>query len=284
MEGRIVLVACLLALAGCPGGPGAGPAPGGADPTPTVTPVPEPTPEAPLPAWADVPDAALDPETVNGTALASAHVSETGPAYTRTVSLRIEAENGSLLVYEANRTRTGTEFLTDRRYRGPETARFVPGVADARNASEQLYDDGSGGELRQVVDGRPLTDGAADRPRFEPALRVHHRGYVETALDDVPLRGRTPSGDVVASVERGGTPLAVVPRYLSDPRDVGIEARVSPAGEVSRVTLVYRASLDGRAVTVEQTVRWGPPEGDVEPSWVDDRGAETATPTPGGGS
>ena len=274
MYRRIALLAGLLLLAGCPAAPI-----DDAEQTATVTPAPEPTQIGAIPSWLDAPAGTTDSPTINGSALADVHANETRQDSTRTVYLRIESETGLLLAYRANLTVSDSGFLTDRRYRGPATARFVPGSTNATNASEQYYDGDAGNERRQVVDGRVRTDDGAEYPRFEPALRIDPKGFIETLLDGVPTSNRTDAGIYVASTQQETLPGATAPRYLSDPRNAAIRARIDESGRVERLVVTYETTYDGRPVRVEQTLAWGPAEvGDDPPLWVE------GTPTQSGES
>jgi hypothetical protein len=274
MHWRIALLAGLLFLAGCPAAPI-----DDAEPTETVTPAPEPTPIGATGSWLDAPAGTTGSPTINGSALADVHANETRQDSTRTVHLRIESGTGPVLVYRANLTVSDSGFLTDRRYRGSATARFVPESTNATNASEQYYDGDAGKELRQVVDGRVRTDDGAEYPRFEPALRIDPKGFIETLLDGVPTSNRTDADIYVASTQQETLPGATAPRYLSDPRNAAIRARIDESGRVDRLVVTYEATYDGRPVRVEQTLAWGPAEvGDGPPSWVE------GTPTQSGES
>jgi len=271
---RTVLLAALVALAGCPAGPG-----GDTDPTPTLTPapVPEPSGIGPLPTWTDAPGSAFDAPTVDGPALADDHWFALGPYFTETTRLRIDAETRTLLDYRRNLTIVHHGLVTDRRYRGPLSARFVPDATNATSARERNYDGESAEVLRQVVDDRVRTAGGTAAPRFEPAVRTAP-GFIETVLDGAPVVNRTADGAYVVAAERASLTPATVPRYLTEPQVVTIRARIAGSGQVERLALTYEATYDGRPVCVEQTVVWGPPAvGDEPPPWVD------ATPTATGG-
>lgn len=258
MQWRIALLAGMLVLAGCPGAPSGDP-----EPTATVTPAPEPTPIGAIPSWLDAPAGTAGSPTINGSALADSHADATRRDSTRTVHLRIESETRLLLEYRADLTVAETGFSTDRRYRGPATARFVPGSTAARSSREQYYNGEAGTGRRQVVDGRVRTDDGAAYPQFEPALRIDPNGYIETLLDGVPIRNRTDGGRYVTSTQQATLPGATVPRYLSDPRNAEIRARIDESGRVERLVVTYEATDDGRPVRVEQTLLWGPaPVGD----------------------
>jgi hypothetical protein len=266
---RILLLAALVALAGCPAGPS-----GDADPTPTVTAIPDPAGVGPPPAWSDPPRAATDAPTVNGSVVARDHLVALRPYFTASTRLRIDTGNRTLLVYRDNRTIAAHGVVSDRRYRGPATARFVPNATDATTASERYYDGDDADALRQVVDGRRRTGPGS--LRFEPAVRTGTVGYLETVLDGAPLTNRTAAGTYVVTAERATLPLASVPRYLTAPRRVTVRALVRDSGRVERLAVTYVATDDGQPVQVEQTVVWGPPTaGEAPPAWVD--GTPTAS-------
>ena len=167
MEGRLLLlVAALLAVAGCGGTPTDTPVP-----SETVTPAPTPPTGEDLTTWTNAPDTVSENATVQGNFLADHHDREVSPHYARRIELRIENGSGVLLGYRENLTVTEEVVRTSRTYRGPLTGRFVPRTDGATSAAEQRYRAENGTAVRQVVDGRVRAAGQSSESRFEPAFR-----------------------------------------------------------------------------------------------------------------
>lgn len=267
VNGRVVLVACLLAVAGCSSAPADAPTP-----SETVTPAPVPATETPTPEPTGMDAPGLENGTVDGETLGAMHANTLGVPHTRTVSVRIETRNRTLLDYRTNRTFTGNSFRLTRTYRGPATARFVPDSESATMALGQLYRDEDGASRRQVVDGTLRTDGGSTpRPRLVPAVTIDDVGYIATLLDGAVVTSRTPAQGYVLSNDGVEAAATTLPGFLRNPRDLEVYGRLRETGRVSRLVVGYRATLDGQAVTVVQDVRWHKPTvNESTPAWVDD--------------
>ena len=267
MEGRLLLVAALLAVAGCGGAPSDTPVP-----SETVTPAPTPPTGEDRPSWTNAPDTAAENATVHGTRLAAQHDREVSPNYTRRLELRIENGSGVLLGYRGNLTITGEVVRTSRRYRGPLSARFVPGTDGATSAAEQRYRTDNGTAIQQVVDGRVRATGQSSVSRFEPAFRPEDN-YVAALLSAATIADHSQPRTYVATNEFEDAPVATTPVYLREPRDVEVHARVTERGLIRSLRVTYTATVDGERVEVVQTVAWDPRPRDVStPTWVTETG------------
>lgn len=267
MSGRIVLVACLLVLAGCGGAPADPPAP-----SETVTPAPVPTTETPVPEDPTTTAPGFENESVDGGMLGAMHANTLAVPHTRTVEILVDAPNRTLLAYRANRTITGNSFRLTRTYRGPLTARYVPGAETATSARLRRYRSDDRQARQQYVDGVRRTDGnASGAPRLGLPVAIDDVGYVAALLDGATLSSRTPSGGYLLAVDGAELSAATVPGILTAPRDGVVRGRLRETGRVSRLRLEYEATVDGQPVTVSQVVRWRKPTvNGSTPVWVDD--------------
>jgi hypothetical protein len=263
MEGRLLLVAVLLAVAGCGGTPTDTPVP-----SDTVTPAPTPPTGEDLPPWTNAPDTVSENATIQGTHLVEYHDREVSSPYARRIGLRIENGSGVLLEYRGNLTVTGEVFRTSRRYRGPLTARFVPRTDGATSAAEQRYRTDNGNAVRQVVDGRVRAAGQSSVSRFEPAFQPEG-GYVAALLSTAPITDHSQPRTYVATNEFEDPPAGTTPVYLREPRDVEVHALVTARGLIRSLRVTYTATLDGERVEVIQTIAWDPrPRAVTTPTWI----------------
>ena len=267
MEGRLLLVAALLAVAGCGGAPTDTPVP-----SETVTPAPTPPTGEDLPTWTNAPDTVSENATVQGNVLARQHEREVSPHYARRLGLRIENGSGVLLEYRGNLTVTEEVVRTSRRYRGPLSARFVPRTDGATSAAEHRYRTDNGTAVRRVVDGRVRAAGQSSVSGFEPAFRPEDN-YVAFLLSAAPVADHSQPRTYVATNEFEDAPAATTPVYLGDPRDVDVHALVTERGLVRSLRTTYTATLDGERVDVVQTVAWDPrPPAVSTPTWGTETG------------
>lgn len=252
MDRRLLLVALLLVLAGC-GELGTGERTPGA----TVTPAPTPVGGDDLPEWADQPGTVSGEPTVNGSALLRIHRSTLAGTFERSIHLEIGTDSRTLLRYRSNRTLAGEFQVVTRRYRGPETDRFVFGVDDATSARERLYvgERAEENEYEQVVDGEVRTDGDTTPHDLDPAVRPAP-GFIAGLLDGAPLSRAGQSETYAARTAYDEAPPATTPGYLDETANVRGRARILADGRLERLHLTYTATLDGRRVRVVQTVRW----------------------------
>ena len=266
MEGRLLLVAALLAVAGCGGTPMDTPVP-----SETVTPAPTPPTGADLPTWTNAPDTVSENATVQGNFLARQHEQELRPHYARRFGLRIENGSRVLLGYRGNLTVTEEVARTSRRYRGPLSARFLPRTDEATSAAEQRYRTGNGTAVRQVVDGQVRVASQSYVSRFEPAFRPEDN-YVAALLSAAPVADHSQPQTYVATNEFEDAPAAT-PVYLRDSRDVEVHAIITERGLIRSLRVTYTATLDGERVDVVQTVAWDPGPQDVStPTWGTETG------------
>ena len=262
MEGRLLLVAALLVVAGCGGTPMDTPVP-----SETLTPAPTPPTGEDLPTWTNAPDTVSGNATVQGNFLAEYHDRELSPYYARRIGLRIENGSGVLLEYRGNLTVAGDVFRTSRRYRGPLSARFVSRTDGATSAAERRYRTDDGTAVRQVVDGRVRAAGQSSVSRFEPAFRPEDN-YVAFLLSAAPIADHSQPRTYVATNEFEDAPTAT-PVYLRDSRDVEVHAVITERGLIRSLRVTYTATLDGERVEVLQTVVWDPRPRPVSTStWV----------------
>ena len=267
MEGRLLLVAALLAVTGCGGTPTDTPVP-----SETVTPAPTPPTGEDLPTWTNAPDTASENATVQGNFLAEQHEREVSPHYARRIELRIENRSGALLGYQGNLTVTEEVDRTSRRYRGPLTERFVPRTDGATSAAERRYQTDNGTAVRQVVDGRVRAAGQSSVSRFEPAFRPEDN-YVAFLLSAAPIADHSQPRTYVATNEFEDAPAATTPVYLREPRDVEVHALITERGLIRSLRVTYTATLDGERVDVVQTVTWDPrPPAVSTPTWGTETG------------
>jgi hypothetical protein len=244
---RLLLVACLLVLAGCGSAPAGGP-----DPT-TVTPAPVPSPEE---GGRDAVPAGLGIEngTVDGATLVARHADSLSVPRRRVVTFRVETGEATLLSYRENRTVLGGLSLRRRTYEGPATARFVPDATDATSAREVRFDNGTAATRRGFVDGLTRDDDAP--PLVAPVLED---GGAEIAalLDGAAVVERPPSSDY--RVSNGRVADAAVPEFLTDVSDGSVRASVGPDGRIRRLTVRYDARVGDREVSVIQELHWTRP-------------------------
>jgi hypothetical protein len=261
MEGRLLLVAALLAVAGCGGAPTDTPVP-----SETITPAPPPPTAEDLPIWTNAPENVSENATIQGNFLARQHEQELRPDYARRFGLRIENGSGVLLGYRGNLTVTEEVVRTSRRYRGPLSARFLPRTDRATSAAEQRYRTGNGTAVRQVVDGQVRVASQSYVSRFEPAFRPEDN-YVAFLLSAAPIADHSQPRTYVATNEFEDAPAATTPVYLREPRDVEVHALVTERGLIRSLRVTYTATLDGERVEVVQTVAWNPRPRAVSTAW-----------------
>lgn len=267
MDRRLPLVALLLVLAGC-GQLGTG----GRTPGATVTPAPTPVGGDDLPEWADQPGTVSGDPTVNGTALLRTHRTTLAGNFERSIHLEIGTGSRTPLRYRSNRTLAAEFMVVTRRYRGPETDRFVFGVDDATSARERLYfgERAEENEYEQVVDGEVRTDGDTTPHDLDPAVRAAP-GFIATLLDGARLSRAGQSETYAARTVYEEAPPGTTPGYLNGTTDVTVRATILEDGRLERLHLAYTATLDGRRVRVVQTVRWRSVWADEPtPSFVDE--------------
>ena len=264
LRGRVLLVVCLLAAAGCSSAPAGAP-----DATETVTPAPVPTPEstdANAGAEQGGPDGpGIEDGVVDGRTLAARQERSLSAPHTRTLEFRVEDGDRTLFRYREHRTVVGEEKLVMRRYEGPTTARFVPGSRNATAARERrLVVDGNA-TCQQFVDGQRRDE---DAPLVAPV--DGDPGTVGVLLEGAAVTSRTRS--LGFQVTGDGVDPAVVPEFLGaiDADDGRVRATVRDAGRVTRLVVHYEATLDGRRVAVTRRVAWsGTARADLEPGWTD---------------
>ncbi|PSP49735.1 hypothetical protein BRC75_02870 [Halobacteriales archaeon QH_7_69_31] len=267
MQGRLLLVAALLAVAGCGGTPTDTPVT-----SETVTPAPTPPTGEDLPTWTNAPDTVSENATIQGNFLARQHEQELIPHYGRRVGLRIENGSGVLLEYRGNLTVTEEVVRTSRRYRGPLSARFLPRTDGATSAAEQRYRTGNGTAVRQVVDGRVRVASQSYVSRFEPAFQPEDN-YVAALLSAATIADHSQPRTYVATNEFEDAPAATTPVYLRDPRELVVHALITERGLIRSLRVTYTASLDGERVDVVQTVAWDQrPPAVSTPTWGTETG------------
>ena len=267
VRGRVLLVVCLLAAAGCSSAPAGAP-----DATETVTPAPVPTPEstdADAGAEQGGPDGpAIEDGVVDGRTLAARQERSLSAPHTRTLEFRVEDGDRTLFRYRERRTVVGEEKLVMRRYEGPTTARFVPGSRNATAARERrLVVDGNA-TRQQFVDGQHRDEDVSP-PLVAPV--DGDPGTVGVLLEGAAVTSRTRS--LGFQVARDGVDPAAVPEFLGavDADDGRVRATVRDAGRVTRLVVRYGATLDGRRVAVTRRVAWsGTARADLEPGRTDD--------------
>ena len=265
MRGRVLIVVCLLAAAGCSSAPAGAP-----DATETVTPAPVPTPEstdADAGAEQSGPDGpAIEDGVVDGRTLAARQERSPSAPHIRTLEFRVEDGDRTLFRYRERRTVVGEEKLVMRRYEGPTTARFVPGSRNATAARERrLVVDGNT-TRQQFVDGQRRDE---DAPLVAPV--DGDPGTVGVLLEGAAVTSRTRS--LGFQVTGDGIDPAAVPEFLGavDADDGRVRATVRDAGRVTRLVVRYEATLDGRRVAVTRRVAWsGTARADLEPGRTDD--------------
>lgn len=247
MDGRLLVVALAVVLAGCSGGVPTG----STEVAETLTPAPVPEdvdPESGVPGVED--------GQVDGTLLGAAHADSLDGAHTRVVHFHVSGGDGMYVDFRETRTvGASNESLRIRAYEGPGTARFVPDEADATTARSERYARGDAVGQRRTVDGR--TERVRDSgpaPPTSPVPELDDGSLVAGLLEDASTSGRTPGGDV--RLVGDAVAPAVVPEYLEDPRRVTVRATARGDGHVPHVTVRYLASLDGENVSVTLDVYW----------------------------
>jgi hypothetical protein len=264
---RAVLVICLLVLAGCNGVPAG-------DPTEARTVTPAPVPDATdRPdsggGTTDAPEIGIVDGAVDGAALGAAHADVRGIPHTRTHGISVRSDGTALLEYRGVLTLVGSESRRLREYAGPETARYLPGDSGATSAREERYVADGETQVRRTVDGALReTDGPRPNRLRSPVDVGDEAAIVETLLDGATVvdGGSSPGYRVAAS---GVDPVAV-PEFLEAPRNGTVRASIRRDGRVTRIEVRYEATLDGRQVTVEQTLEWSRPSEPVQPAWAED--------------
>jgi hypothetical protein len=67
-----------------------------------------------------------------------------------------------------------------------------------------------------------------------------------------------------------GVDQGIIPLGVEAARDWSVEAVIRRNGRASRIAVRYEATLDGRRVTVEQSLGWGRVSEPLAPAWVED--------------
>jgi hypothetical protein len=252
---RVVIVAVLLAVAGCSGFTGTG-----GEPTETVTPVPEPSP---VPTY---PPGLTDDGVTDAERLTSVHSDRLAEgSYTLVSNRTVRYENGTTwagfsvrVAVDADRTyhahaRTagahGPEFLG----RPPASAEYWGDgetyLRKLTNDAGTTYEELEGGAT-QVATWRYWTRTAAFGDRGGGAYRTVRdvlaglRWTVRPADDDYRLESDTPASTVFAAAD------------VETPRNVTATAVVGESGVVRSIRLRYEGTAGGEAVVVERTVRY----------------------------